>query len=324
VINVQGPGFFDLQVNGFAGVDFNQPGQSCERIDHALDVMRQTGVTRCLPTLITSSRGHFARCAKPLISGRNGVAGLHMEGPYINPEDGPRGAHARADVCLPSWDDFQQRQEAAEGSIRLVTLAPEMPGALSFIEKVTQSGVRAAIGHSAADPQAIRDAVAAGAVLSTHLGNGSHRVVAKHGNLLTEQLANDALVASFIVDGHHLPPASVKTMMRAKEPARCLLVTDAVAPAGGPAGPYTLGGLKVALGDDGLVRQPGQSRPSGSALLMPNAVALTHVLTGYPLDVVWRMAAQQPAALLGEAPVGHVQAKWDDKRQQLTISSVAL
>src|SRR5215470_11284714 len=174
--NIDSPGFFDLQVNGFAGVDFNRPA-GAEQLKHAIEALRATGVTRFLPTLITSSLERFASCARALVGLADpAIAGLHMEGPYISPQDGPRGAHLREYVIGASIEDFKRRQDVAMGRIVLVTLAPEIAGALPLMEHLVASGVRVALGHTAASPEQIRDAVRAGATLSTHLGNGCAQV----------------------------------------------------------------------------------------------------------------------------------------------------
>ena len=216
-MRIQFPGLFDLQVNGFGGVDFNAPDLTRDRVSGALERIRTTGVTRLLPTLITSSFGDFAAAARAIASIADpAIAGIHMEGPYISPDDGPRGAHPKAHVRPASADDFERRQDAADGRIVLVTLAPEVPGALALIERLVSTGVRVAIGHSSATTRQIADAIAAGATLSTHLGNGCASVLPRHPNVIWEQLAADTLHASLIVDGHHLPPATVKAMVRAK------------------------------------------------------------------------------------------------------------
>src|SRR6185295_19813720 len=153
------PGLFDLQVNGFGGIDFNAPHLTTDRVIEAVERMRATGVTRCLPTLITSSLDEFARNARVIAAGARAgdpaIAGIHMEGPYISPDDGARGAHPREHVRPASIDDFNRRQDAADGRIALVTLAPEVPGAVTLIEHLVASGVRVAIGHTAAAPSQI-------------------------------------------------------------------------------------------------------------------------------------------------------------------------
>jgi N-acetylglucosamine-6-phosphate deacetylase len=309
---VEFPGFFDLQVNGFGGVDFNRPSTTPEEAWGALEKMRATGVTRCLPTLTTSSLARFAKCAENLNRTRHrAIAGLHMEGPYISPEDGPRGAHPREQVVAASMDDFSRRQEAAAGQIVLVTLAAEAPGALSLIEHLAGSGIRVAIGHTAGSPEQIRDAVTAGATLSTHLGNGCALQLPRHPNFIWEQLAADGLWASFIADGHHLPPATLKAMARAKTARRTLLVTDAVAAAGCPPGRYEFNGEVVELSADGRVSQPGRPWLAGAALTMDRAVANTVKFTGWPLEEVLPMASSQAAGYLGRQTSGRVTADWD-------------
>jgi N-acetylglucosamine-6-phosphate deacetylase len=318
------PGLFDLQVNGFAGVDFNDPSTTAEQVHHALAALRSHGVTRLLPTIISSSLERFASCAAMLARVESkAIAGLHMEGPYISSEDGPRGTHPREDVSAASIDDFKRRQDAAGGRIRLVTLAPEVPGALPLVEFLRASGVRAAIGHTAASPDQVRDAVRAGATLSTHLGNGCAQVLPRHPNFIWEQLAADELVASLIVDGHHLPPATVKTMVRAKTPRRVVLVTDAIAAAGQPPGEYQLGKVRVRLDETGRVAVPGASNLAGSALSLDRAVANTVRFAGVTLEEALAMASTQPAAYLGLASAGRLDLEWDAAAFTLRVVRVS-
>lgn len=317
------PGFVDLQVNGFAGVDFSDPAATQDQLAAAAGAIVKTGVTRFLATLITSPFETFAACARSLARAEHpAVAGLHMEGPYISPEDGPRGAHPREHVRPASIDDFRRRQDAASGRIRLVTLAPEVQGALALVEHLVGSGVRVAIGHTAASGAQIRDAASAGATLSTHLGNGCAGVLPRHPNVIWEQLGEDRLAASLIVDGHHLPPATVRSMIRAKTPARTILVTDAMAAAGMPPGVYTLGGQRVELDASGRVAAPGASNLAGSALTMPAAIGNTVRFTGLPLEDVLAMATARPAEYAGISPAGRVVADWDEAAATLRVVSV--
>ncbi len=310
-MRIERPGFFDLQANGFAGVDYNDLGTTSEDVLRSAEAMRRTGVTGFLPTLITSSLEHFAACARVINNAGSGlIAGIHMEGPYISPEEGPRGAHPLAAVASASLEDFLRRQEAAQGLIKLVTLAPEVPGALPLVQDLVERGVRVAIGHTGAAPEQIRDAVSAGATLATHLGNGCARTLPRHPNFLWEQLAADDLLASFIVDGHHLPPATVKAMIRAKTANRSILVTDAIGPAGCPPGEYQSCGWRVVLREDGWVGPPDKPWPSGSSLTLALAVANTVRFTGLDLDTVWPMASTIPAEYLGLKPRGRISAEW--------------
>jgi N-acetylglucosamine-6-phosphate deacetylase len=323
-MQIKFPGLFDFQVNGFGGVDFNNPLTTKEDMIRAIKAVRTTGVTRFLPTLITSSFERFAKCAKTLTqTGHPEIAGIHMEGPYVSPEDGPRGAHPCEYVIAASVDDFTRRQEAAGGRIRLVTLAPEVSGAMRLIEHLSASGVRVAIGHTAASAEQIRDAVKAGATLSTHLGNGCAHSLPRHPNYIWEQLANDNLFASLIVDGHHLPPATVKAMIRAKTPKRTFLVTDAVAAAGCIPGTYELNGERVVLSEDGRVSLPGKSSLAGSATTLDRVVANAAKFTGLPLEEILPMASTQPATYLGVQTLGQVTADWNATECQLSILQVS-
>ena len=301
------PGFIDLQVNGFLGVDFNDPECTPEQIARAIRALFATGVTRFYPTVITGSPAGMLdalrnlRCAKETL--REGVAmdGFHVEGPHISPDDGPRGAHPRRWVRPPDIDEFHRWQEATGGQVRIVTLAPDWPQSLGYIEAITAAGVVASIGHTNATTQQLADAVSAGATLSTHLGNGAHAVMRRHPNYLWEQLAEDRLMADFIVDGIHLPPSFLKVALRAKTVARAVLVTDAAAPAGCPPGRYQLGEQAVVLTEDNRVMLVGQERLAGSALRMDRGVENLMRIAGLSLADAVSMATTN-AARAGRVP----------------------
>jgi N-acetylglucosamine-6-phosphate deacetylase len=317
------PGLFDLQVNGFGGVDFNAADLTADAVAAALQRLRATGVTRCLPTLITSPLDAFAAAAR-VIAGMTdaAIAGIHMEGPYLSPEEGTRGAHPARHLRAASVDDFRRRQEAAGGRIVLVTLAPEVPGAIALIEHLVSTGVRVAIGHTAAAPDQIAAAIAGGATLATHLGNGCARMLPRHPNPIWELLAADGVFASLIVDGHHLPPATVKAMVRAKGARRTILISDAIAAAGCPPGQYSIGGVACELGSDGRVALPGTPYLAGSSLTLDRAIGNTVRFTGLPLDEVAAMASSIPAAWLGSATAGTVSAEWDADACELRVRAV--
>ena len=301
------PGWIDLQVNGFAGVDYNSPDASHEQIAQSIRAQFACGVTRFFPTVITGSPENMAAALHHLASAKASIAegrameAFHLEGPYISPEDGPRGAHPARWVRPPDPGEFLRFQEAADGNIRLVTLSPEWPQATGFIEKLVEKGVVASIGHTRASASQIADAVSAGATLSTHLGNGADAVLPRHPNYLWEQLAEDRLAASFIVDGFHLPPSFLNVALRAKGLERSLLVTDAVMPAGCAPGFYKLGEVDVELHDDGSVRLSGGSRLAGSALQMDQALGNVMRTAGLSLREAITLATRNPARV-GRVP----------------------
>ena len=317
------PGLIDLQVNGFAGVDFNTPGASIDDLRRAVRAIEATGVTRFLPTLITGPLDRFADCARPLLEvDEPAIVGFHMEGPYISPADGPRGAHPRAHCTAATTDDFERRQDAAGGRIKLVTLAPEVPGALALIDHLVSRDIRVAIGHSDASPGLIRDAIREGATLATHLGNGCAAVLPRHPNVIWEQLASDGLWASVIVDGHHLPASVVKVIASVKSAARTILVTDATAAAGCAPGSYRIGDVEVEVGVDKRVSLRGTPFLAGSALMMPEAIGNTVRFSGLAIEDVLKMASDTPAAYLGISTTGTVTAEWDPGASHLDVAGV--
>ncbi|HET6323331.1 MAG TPA: N-acetylglucosamine-6-phosphate deacetylase, partial [Planctomycetaceae bacterium] len=233
------PGLFDLQINGYGGTWFGKAGIT---VDEVLGVLQQHfrfGVTRLCPTVITNSfevlKGALTAlrqaCEQEPWAARM-VPGFHVEGPYISPEDGPRGAHPREHVRPPDWAEFERLQTAAGGRICLITLAPELPGAIDFIRRATTSGVTVSLGHTAAEGPQIAEAVEAGARLSTHLGNGAHPLIRRHPNYIWEQLGDSRLSASVIADGHHLPGSVLRSIFRAKGVRGVILTCDASGLAG--------------------------------------------------------------------------------------------
>jgi N-acetylglucosamine-6-phosphate deacetylase len=295
------PGLIDVQVNGFAGVDYNSPDASLDEIARSIRQMRATGVTRFYPTVITGSRESMCAAlrnlarAKRLLSEGVSIAGIHVEGPFISPEDGPRGAHPRQHVRPPDPEEALRMQEAAGGLIRLFTIAPEMPGAIKLIESLTAQGIVVCLGHTAADGAQIRDAIKAGAAMSTHLGNGAHGMLPRHPNYIWEQLAADELYASFIVDGIHLPPSFVKCAVRAKGLDRSVLTTDATSSAGCRPGRYRLGDVEVELTPEDRVQIAGTRTLAGSALRMDRGVENLMRFTGVSLEQALRMSTVNPA-----------------------------
>lgn len=303
-----GPGFCDLQCNGFAGVDFNHPQTVPEAIAGAVRAMWRHGCTLVLPTIVTQHPERLEMLFRKLVAAvaddpetRRSVPGFHLEGPFISPEDGARGAHLLDAVRPPDVKLWRRVQRAAEGGIRLVTLAPELPGALPLLRLLRREAVLPAVGHTMSDAAQIRRAADAGALLSTHLGNGCPQQMHRHENPVFAQLGEDRLAASVIADGIHLPSDVVRTIARTKGAARTVLVTDAMAAAGAPPGRYTLSDLVLEVGRDHVVRQPGAPNFAGSALTMECAVANYAAMAGTTLADAWDAASTLPRALLQRA-----------------------
>jgi N-acetylglucosamine-6-phosphate deacetylase len=301
------PGLFDLQINGHGGIWFGKAGIT---VDEVLSVLKQHfrfGVTRLCPTVITNSYDvlHGAltalrqACEKEPWAARM-VPGFHVEGPYISAEDGPRGAHPREHVRPPDWAEFERLQAAAGSRICLITLAPELPGAIEFIRAATAAGVTVSLGHTAADALQIAQAVEAGARLSTHLGNGAHPLIRRHPNYIWEQMADSRLSASVIADGHHLPPSVLRSIIRAKGVRGTILTCDASGLAGCPPGDYTEAEMKMEVLTDGRIVVAGQRQLlAGSAADTRRCVVEAVRAAGVALPEALDMAGRNPARLLG-------------------------
>jgi N-acetylglucosamine-6-phosphate deacetylase len=292
------PAWIDLQVNGYAAVDYNSPVTPIEEIARSVKVLNSTGTGRFYPTVITGpaedmvgSLRNLSKAKKSLPS----IEGFHVEGPHICPDEGPRGAHPRECVRKPDINEYRRWQEATDGAVRLITLSPEWPEAPRYIETLVSEGVVVSIGHTKASAEQIDAAVKAGATMSTHIGNGAHGEMRRHPNYIWDQLADDRLNAGMIVDGIHLGQAFVKVALRAKSVSRAVLVTDASMPAMSKPGIYKLGGQDLELTEDGRVVLAGQDRLAGSALRMDQAITNIMRMTGISLVEAISMATRNPA-----------------------------
>jgi N-acetylglucosamine-6-phosphate deacetylase len=300
------PGLVDLQINGYEGLDFNQVPLTEETVHRVTKALWKEGVTSYYPTVITNGADEFERlvrsiaeaCASDSLTGRC-ISGIHLEGPFISPEDGARGAHASQYVTAPDWELFQRWQGAACGLIKFVTMSPEWPGSEDFIRRCTAEGVIVSIGHTSATPEQIKAAAAAGARASTHLGNGAHLQMPRHPNYIWEQLAADELYACMIADGFHLPDSVLKVFMKTKG-EQAILVSDAVYLCGMKPGTYTthIGG-EVVLAESGklhLAHNPGLLAGSAQMLLW----GIEHLISRGLCDfaTAWEMASIRPSKLM--------------------------
>lgn len=299
------PGFIDIQVNGYLGCDYS--GElNLQQIYRITEALAKAGVTRHCPTIITSSAERILDNLAVLRRAREedpdlarAIPGIHLEGPYITGEDGARGAHDKRYVRDPDYREYLNWQEASGGLIKIITLAPERKGALDFIEKVTAQGVVIGISHTAAEPKRIKEAVQAGATLSTHLGNGSHAVLPRLNNYLWPQLAEDRLRASIICDGFHLPEPVVRVFHRVKGTGRTILVSD-VSPMGGLApGEHRWGDTAVTVEPSGRLGLTGTDYLAGSGHLLDRGLSTFLEYTGLSFPEAVPTVTTNPLALLG-------------------------
>jgi N-acetylglucosamine-6-phosphate deacetylase len=301
------PGLFDLQVNGYGGIWFSSPTVTASEVATAVRKFLVHGVTCVLPTLITNSHAALLRgfqsiaeaChADPLVAKM--VVGCHLEGPWLSSLDGPRGAHPREHIRPADWHEFSQLQDASGGRIRLVTIAPEIPGALDFIRRAVAAGVTISIGHTAATTAEITAAVDQGAKLSTHLGNGCHLQLPRHPNPIWDQLGESRLAASLITDGHHIPPAVVRAMVAAKGWHSTIITCDASGWAGCGPGQYTHSAGTVEVLASGKIVVAGQDQIlAGSSATTEVCVARAVEMGACTLRQAIDMACRNPCRLLG-------------------------
>jgi N-acetylglucosamine-6-phosphate deacetylase len=292
------PGLVDLQVNGFAGVDFNDPAITPDALDRALEAMLATGVTACLPTIITAHPHELVERFRALdgavSASRLGplmCPGYHLEGPFLNPAPGYHGCHPPDAMTAARPELIGEIERGLSRPILMVTLAAEIEGALALTRALAGAGKIVAIGHSAADFDQVSAAAEAGLSLSTHLGNGLPQNLHKLANPIFAQLAEDRLMAGFIADGIHLHPKALKALIRAKGLERSILVTDAVVAAAAPVGRYRFAGMDVERRADGSVRQ-GDGLLAGSALCLDQAVRNL---------VAWGIATPQQALAMASS-----------------------
>ncbi len=296
------PAFWDIQTNGRWGISFSSPDLTVEQVVEIVRAQRALGTARLCPTLITApvaATKHGLRTIAAACESTPDVAamivGIHLEGPFLSEVDGYRGAHPLDAIRDPDWDLFREFQDEAHGRVILTTVAPERAGAMDFIRTAVASGVTVALGHTAADGPTLRAAVDAGATLSTHLGNGIASPLARHPNPIWEQAALDALSASLIADGHHLDPATLRVLVRAKTPARTILVSDASPLAGLPPGTYGAWGVDPS----GKVVVSGTPYLAGAYRGLDFGIDALLKGTELTLGEVLATASRNPATLLG-------------------------
>ncbi|MDF2657835.1 MAG: N-acetylglucosamine-6-phosphate deacetylase [Paenibacillus sp.] len=306
------PALIDLQLNGVDGVDFNELETTPQRIEEAVRYLYARGVVRFCPTVITSDQSGMLRCIRTIAEACDAypevayaVLGIHVEGPYISGESGPRGAHPLEHVRDPDVREYLGWQEASGGRVRMVTVAPERTGAADFIRRLVSEGVVAAIGHTGATDEQLLAAVDAGASMSTHLGNGSHPLLPRHPNYIWSQLAEDRLYAGLIGDGHHLPPAALKSMIRAKG-TKAVIVSDATHYEGFAPGRYMKRGrYEVLLRPDGrLVMADHPQIFAGAATALNRCVENVARFGICSLGEAIEMASLRPAEVIGLSQAG--------------------
>jgi N-acetylglucosamine-6-phosphate deacetylase len=306
-LSIIAPGLVDLQINGYKGVDFNHKDLAAEQIEAASLNLLKLGITKFFPTLVTGPVERISTLLKTFadvidqkVMASQMIGGIHLEGPFISRENGPRGAHPREYCIDPVIAMVKKWQEEAKGRIRIITLAPELPGSTDLIRTCVKMGMVVAIGHTAATSDEIRRAVDAGATLSTHLGNGSHTILPRHPNYIWDQLAEDRLFASMIADGFHLPDPVLKVFIRSKK-ERAILVSDGMPYSGLDPGVYdSPSNGAIRLTEEGKLHLEDHPEIlAGSASTLLDGVGKIAELEGFPF--AWDMGSVHPSRMLNHA-----------------------
>lgn len=295
------PGLFDIQVNGMLGHDLTAEDLQIEQVIAINAALEKRGILRWCPTICSNTAEVVERNLRLIRKaidekGASSIHCIHLEGHYVSEEEGYRGVHLPRFQRDPDPQEFDRWQKAAGGHIGLFSLAPERRGALAFIAKLRKEGVKVGLVHHHADHGTVRDAAAAGADLSSHLINGCTPMIQRQHNIIWSQLSLDELWASFIADGYHIPPYTLRAAIKSKGVSRSILISDLAHLAGMPDGEYEANEMTVVLKDGGLwVKEKGTNLLSGAAKTLDKDVEYLAVNVGFSLEHALQMATVNPA-----------------------------
>lgn len=299
------PGFVDLQVNGYKGIDFSNPDLTKEEFVFACRELVKKGTVAFLPTIITSSESTFKRNLRLMASSlrdnklQKSVLGFHVEGPFISKKDGARGAHNAQWVQKPNINFLDKLYKWSGENIKLLTIAADVKGASSLCEYATSElGITVSLGHHLATEDHLKKLANAGARSLTHLGNGIPRSLPRHQNPLWAGLANDNLKAMVIGDGHHIPSSILKTIIRTKGTVNVIVVSDASPIAGLPPGTYHTLGNNVILEASGRLYNPKTGYLVGSSSTMLDCMNFLSSLNFLSVEELLQLGFYNPLRLI--------------------------
>jgi len=299
------PGLVDLQVNGYKGVDFSSRNLTTADFMRASGQLLEAGTTAFLPTVITSDEDIYQHNL-PIIAQviqseefHGHLLGIHLEGPFISPQVGARGAHNPDWIRKPDIGYLRQLIEWANGKVVLITIAAELRGAEQLVRYAVEQKIAVSLGHQMASEEDLNRLVRAGATSLTHLGNAVPAILPRHENPIWAGLAEDGLIAMIITDGHHLPASVIKTIIRTKGPGLCIVVSDAAPLAGLGPGNYETLGHKVVLEEDGRLHDPATGYFVGSSATMLQCMNHLASLNLMSLDELVAMGFYNPLKLIG-------------------------
>jgi N-acetylglucosamine-6-phosphate deacetylase len=294
-------------VNGYAGVDFNSDGVTPEALHRACERLQEDGIEGCLVAIITDAVDAMCRRLSAMAAMRDRdalagrvIAGFHIEGPFLSPADGYRGAHPRNAIRRADADAMRRLLDAASGLAKIVTLAPEQDPGFAVVRLLAHDGVIVSAGHTDASEDVLEGAIDAGVSMFTHAGNGCPMMMHRHDNIVQRVLARaDRLRVTFIADGAHVPFVALRNYLRLVPLDRCAVVTDCIAPAGLGPGRYTLGRWDIVVGDDMVPRSPDGSHFVGSGVTMKQSAKNLAEQLSLSEETVRRLTYDNPKAFVG-------------------------
>ena len=300
----------DLQVNGYGGVDFNSPGLTCDAVRAVVGRLAADGTAAFMPTIVTCDPEVAVANVRTIVAARKAdsecarrILGFFFEGPFISPEPGAVGTHPVEWVHPPDIALFDRFQDAAEGLVRMVNVAAEIPGMPDFVRALSGRGVVVSLGHQmASTPDELEPCLAAGARAFTHLGNGIPNMIPRHDNVIFSALADDRATIMFIPDGHHLPDTMLKVYFRAVPRERLVAVSDAQYPAGMPPGEYLVCGSHARLEPSGLLWNPQRKCLVGATTPMARMMERLRSRIGVTPDDCRAIGHDNPLRLIGIDP----------------------
>lgn len=268
--------YFDLQVNGYAGFDFNSLKLTIDQMEKVCEKLKEDDVEGILVTIITDEINNMIskiQNVAQIIESNRGVnefiKGIHIEGPFLNADKGYRGAHPEKWILPADIETAKKLLNAGNGNVKLFTLAPENDTNFNVIEYLTSHDILVSAGHSNANMEELKGAIDSGLKMFTHLGNGTPSVLPRHDNIINRALSlSDQLYIGFIADGIHIPDFALKNYLKVAGPDRIIIVSDAMSAASAPPGNYSVSGIKVTVGNDRIVREKGKDNLAGSAVTM--------------------------------------------------------
>ena len=300
-------GFFDLQVNGYAGADFNADDLTQEQLLFACQQLREANVDGVLATVITDTLEAMTGRLRQLVALREQdelvkdvIQGIHIEGPFISQVSGFVGAHPAQATCDANADGAKRLLDAAGGLTRIVTLAPERDADFQTIRHLADQGVTVSAGHCDPTREQLAAAIDHGLTMFTHLGNGCPLTMHRHDNIIQRALSfADRLWIGFIADGVHVPMYTLANYLQCAGHHRCFIVSDAISAAGLGPGSYRLGDQKVVVDEHLATWSPDRSHLMGSASTMNRMAENLRTELAYSDDLIQKLLAENPRQAIG-------------------------